>query len=98
MNHQDEIDRVVSEHAAEKASAFEAELAAIGERGFMSIVEIRSNTEQLLFEAKSKAHELNQNDAMWQDEFDEKLMAECLRLTKGDKLKAQLLASWAVGS
>lgn len=81
MNHQAEIDRVVSEHAAEKAQAAFLEVAT---------------TATLIKLAKSKAHELDQDDGMGLIEFREKLLAECLYLTKGDELMAQLIASAAI--
>ena len=58
---------------------------------------VRTETEQLIFEAKSVAHTLNQNDRIGQAEFEEKLLAECRFLCRGDEVKAQLLASVVVG-
>lgn len=70
--------RTEEEVTAEKAQAAFLEVAT---------------TATLIRLAKSKAHELDQRPYISQAAFDELLLAECLWLTKGDTLKAQLLAS-----
>lgn len=105
QSHQNEIDQLVSESGylteawrkAETTTESEkrADIAENGQRAFFAIAKMRTETEQLLFEAKSVVHDLNQNDRIGQIEFDESLLAECLRLTKGDTLKAKFLASAA---
>lgn len=73
------------ERIAEKAQA-----------AFFTVAKMRTNTEQLLFEAKSVVQDLNQRDYLGQRAFDELLIAECRRLVGGDELKARLLASAAL--
>jgi len=80
-SHQTEIDEAVSAHAAEKAQA-----------AFFGVVK-RTDTEQLLFDAKSACQTLNQDDRLGRAAFNELFLAECLHLCGGDLLKAQLLAS-----
>lgn len=66
---------------------------------FLSIVERASEmtTERMLFEARSVVHDLNERAYISGAEFDAKLIAECKRLTKGDELKARMLASAVLG-
>lgn len=74
-----------------------AEIAERAQAAFFTVAKMRSNTERLLFEARSAVHDLNQRDYISQAEFDERLIAECKRLVGGDELKARLLASAALG-
>lgn len=69
----------------------EAETAELAQAAFLEV----ATTATLIKLAKSKAHELDQRDYISQTAFDELLLAECKHLTKGDVLKAQLLASAA---
>lgn len=89
--------RTEAQARAQRAEEFEAELSEIGERAFFDVARMRTDTERLLFLAKSEAFELNQKERLSKTGFDELLLAECKRLCKGDELKAAFLASAAIG-
>ena len=63
---------------------------------FLTFAQTTSETARLLFEARSVVQDLEQRDYLGQRAFDERLIAECKRLTNGDELKARLLASAAL--
>lgn len=73
-----------------------AEITATrAQSAFLTVVRAASEmtTERLLFEARSVAHDLTERDDLSRMEYLERLIAECKRLTKGDELKARILAS-----
>lgn len=97
------------EAAADRAASQPSESTARAQREGSNVVAFPSaadeaqaaffgtiDTARLLFLAKSEVHDLNQRDYIGRAEFNERLLAECKRLTKGDVLKAQLLASAAL--
>lgn len=81
-----------------RADSFASDLERIAELGraaFFKTVSMWSDTEMLMWEARSVIQDLNQREQLSQADYDELLLAECQRLVGGDVLKAQLLASWA---
>lgn len=90
---------MLTEEFERSESEARAEIAERAQAAFLSVVKTASEqrTAKLLFEARSVVHDLNQRDYISQAEFDERLIAECKRLCKGDELKARLLVSAALG-
>lgn len=100
----------VSPEVAQAAASTRTEAQARAQRDGSNVVRLADSaadraqaaffgtidTARLLFLAKSEVHDLNQRDYISGMEFDERLIAECKRLCKGDELKARLLASAAL--
>ena len=87
QSNQQEIDRVVAEHAAEKAQA-----------AFFQTASMRSETTEtakILSRAQSYSKHLWQWENLDEDEFNAKLITFCKELCGGNELMGLLLASAA---
>lgn len=102
MNHQQEIDQLVSdsgyltEAARRAATTTEAEArAASAQSAFLTVVKTASEmtTEGLLQHAKNHAHRLWCEENLTEEEFNAAMLEFCWCLADGDELKAKLLAS-----